>query len=347
MRVLAPVLVAASLAASWPHAARADDSKVERADDLFRAAGALLAKKRYEEACPLLERSYQLDAAAGTLQNLALCRERTGELAKAYELFRRLREVASTSKPPRPDRVRLADDKLAALRGQVAFVTVVFEADDPRAGAAEILLDGAPAPELRAEDGGAVVAGTRRLEVRVDGRTVHTEPLVAAGGARLRVTVPKAEPEPPPEPPPATIAARAPADEHSPSPALPIALVASGGALLAGGLVFGALALSTESRADARCTDTSPGRTASDPSTGFTTGAEFDASGRCYADTEAFREANDLHGRARTFGTVSTILVPLGVVTAAAGAYVWLTRRKDATAAVSLSPRGMLLSGSF
>ena len=53
---------------------------------------------RYAEACPLLEESYQLDPAGGTLLNLALCHEATNRTKTAYDEYRLVLEKARADK---------------------------------------------------------------------------------------------------------------------------------------------------------------------------------------------------------------------------------------------------------
>lgn len=57
------------------------------AERMFREARALIAEGKFPLARPLLEESYRLEPALGTLLNLADCLEKTGELPRALRTF--------------------------------------------------------------------------------------------------------------------------------------------------------------------------------------------------------------------------------------------------------------------
>ena len=103
-RVGAAVLVGAWLALA-PSSARAQDANAE---ELFRRAKALMTANKHAEACPMLEESYRLEKAMGTLLNLALCHEKIGKVASAWVEFRAVEQQARAASPPREDRAKLA-----------------------------------------------------------------------------------------------------------------------------------------------------------------------------------------------------------------------------------------------
>src|SRR5262249_23694305 len=71
-----------ALAVTLAPPARAGDPAT--ADALFNAAKALMARKKWGEACPKVAASYKLDPTLGTLLNLADCHEKQGLLAQAW-----------------------------------------------------------------------------------------------------------------------------------------------------------------------------------------------------------------------------------------------------------------------
>ena len=67
-------------------------------------------------------RSYRLDAAAGTLLNLAVCNEKIGKLASAWGEFR---DAASEARRMnRPDREQLATDRIKVIEPELPFLAV-------------------------------------------------------------------------------------------------------------------------------------------------------------------------------------------------------------------------------
>lgn len=74
-----------------PFSARAGDAAA--ADVLFKQAKALAAEKRFAEACPKFETSYNLDKTVGTLMNLADCHENIGRIATAWSEWNTAYEI--------------------------------------------------------------------------------------------------------------------------------------------------------------------------------------------------------------------------------------------------------------
>ncbi len=75
----------AVFATSWSHAALADSSAL--AEKLFQDGRKSLAEGRVGEACDLFKKSQDAEPSAGTLLNLAACREKNGQLATAYRAY--------------------------------------------------------------------------------------------------------------------------------------------------------------------------------------------------------------------------------------------------------------------
>ena len=90
---------------------------------LFFTARGLMEAGRYAEACSKLGESYRLDAASGTLLNLAVCHESEGRVASAWGEFRQA--LSDARKANRPDREELAKEHIAKLEPELPFLTIV------------------------------------------------------------------------------------------------------------------------------------------------------------------------------------------------------------------------------
>jgi tetratricopeptide (TPR) repeat protein len=93
------------------------------AEMLFFTARGLMEAGRYAEACTKLAESYRLDAASGTLLNLAVCHESEGRVASAWGEFRQA--LSDARKANRPDREELAKNSIAKLEPELPFLTIV------------------------------------------------------------------------------------------------------------------------------------------------------------------------------------------------------------------------------
>ncbi len=80
--------LAVAMVATSAISASADPTRT--ADDTFQRGRALMAEKRYAEACSEFEQSQRLDPQPGTLFNLADCEAQLGKLATAWARYREL-----------------------------------------------------------------------------------------------------------------------------------------------------------------------------------------------------------------------------------------------------------------
>jgi len=140
-RTLATALFLGSLASSGSALAAADPAEV-----LFDRGVQEMEAGRYDEACPPIEQSYQLDPMLGTLFTLAECEAKRGRIATAvtrYEAY--LKEhgkLPRDKKSKQGDRGQTARRQIDLLRPQVPLLTLVLPPaapDDTR-----VLCDGTP-----------------------------------------------------------------------------------------------------------------------------------------------------------------------------------------------------------
>ena len=113
-----------SLAPAVAHAEGADSSA---ADALFREGRQAADAGNYAVACPKFEESYRLDPAPGTLLNLGDCEENRGQLARAWRHFRQLYDRL----PATDDRRPIADARARAVEARAPKLRIVLTATSP------------------------------------------------------------------------------------------------------------------------------------------------------------------------------------------------------------------------
>jgi serine/threonine-protein kinase len=116
------LLAAALLVPFGPARAEYAEDKA-LATALFQEARALMAAKRFAEACPKLAESQRLDPSGGTLLNLALCHEQEGRLASSWSEFNEAAAVAR--RDARRDREQEALSHVRALEPRLSRLTIV------------------------------------------------------------------------------------------------------------------------------------------------------------------------------------------------------------------------------
>jgi hypothetical protein len=112
------------------------------AETLFFTARGLMEAGRYAEACGKLSESYRLDAAPGTLLNLAVCNEKIGKTASAWGEFRD--SLADARRMNRPDREKLATEHIATLEPDLSYLAITVPPLVRVIRGIEILRNGVP-----------------------------------------------------------------------------------------------------------------------------------------------------------------------------------------------------------
>ncbi len=177
--------------------ASADDAATQRAaDDRFQEGKALLAQGEVAAACLKFEQSLTLLRRGGTLLNLAVCREKEGRQATAMRLYQEAVQAAITDK--RPDREKLARERLADVRTKVSWIEIKL-ADGAAVPGLVVRCDEQP---ISAESWGSPLAfdaGTHHIVATAPGYTpFEVSVTLATPGEHRAVTLSPLTPEAPP-----------------------------------------------------------------------------------------------------------------------------------------------------
>jgi hypothetical protein len=153
------------------------------AGEIFLQGRELVKLGRFDEACALFARSYELDPALGTAVNLADCLERQGRLKRAWALF----DVVARNSQNVQSRARLARQRADALQARLAIVIIKLREPAPpglsiRIGDRQVT----PAPEIR----DLIEPRDVELVASVPGRPAFRIMLHAVAGATVSADVP-------------------------------------------------------------------------------------------------------------------------------------------------------------
>ena len=236
--------VAISVAAS---SARADGPPTNEsaADALFTEAKALMMDGEDAAACPKLAESQRLDPGTGTLLMLALCHERTGRIASAWEEYREA--LGRAEKERRTDRAELARRHVASLEARLVRVRVRVADEDPALPGFEVRRDGEPIAPAGWLVPVPLDPGAHVFEAFSQGERLWTTSLsVGNEPGEQEVLVPKLRLPSPPAPAPSALTI-APREHESPrpverEPSHPLRIGAYGAGVLAvAGIVIGSI----------------------------------------------------------------------------------------------------------
>jgi len=99
---------------------RAETSDPSAAEALFRAGRKSFEAGDYASALARFQEAYRLDPTAGTLLNQAICEEKLGRLASAWQSYRKVLEML----PASDERVRMTVSSVHALEKRLSWVTI-------------------------------------------------------------------------------------------------------------------------------------------------------------------------------------------------------------------------------
>ncbi len=300
----ASLIVVAAIAS-----AREARAQAPSADALFQEGLKLFDAGRTHEACERFAQSYHLDAALGTLQNLATCHEQEGRTARAHAEFEDLVEKAARAGPGHKAREVLGRQHAAALAKKLSKIELQLGAGP---NVEEIRIDDAPLARPLWQAPVNLDPGAHTLVFRAAGkREASVSITVATGPSAAPVDVPHLADTPPAAPPP----------RHGVS--LRTIGIVTGGAGALGivlGAVFGGVTFAQKGAASAHCTGQ-------------------------YCDPQGLALMDSAHG----YAAASTTAFVLGIGAAGAGAFlfVWGGREGRADVRVGAAPGGLRVSGAF
>lgn len=304
MRIWVPVVL---LVCSLGSRAVAGDKAA--AEAAFQQGKDLLKAGKINEACTAFEKSQANDPQLGTEYNLASCYEKAGRLASAWAAFRELAQRDQNA-------ARKADSEKHAAALQPRLIKLLISVRAPVAGL-KVTRNGEDVSqsvgiESPVDPGdyeiGAVADGFKPWSVKVSAKQE---------GGTVQVTVPELEKLPVDANPhegndmrplptgPGVGATVSPEGGHKP---LGLYVAAGGGAVIAGGLVFGYLAMSKHSDAKNLC------------------GGSVDM---CTATGDNLATAQSDESSAKSNGTISTVLVGVGAAAVVTGAILYFTSHGD------------------
>jgi hypothetical protein len=225
------------------------------AEALFREGRTLLDRGQIDAACEKLEASNALEASAGTLLNLATCREKQGKTATAWANFVSAERLAQNQN--RPEQAAEAKRRAGELEPQLATLELLVREAAPglvvrRAGQA--------VPAASFNTAVPVDPGTLVIEASAPGyEPARFEVNIGASAERRTLEIPKLRkvaqldataPMGSTANPAGEIGTQVHADTNK---TLPWTIGIVGGATLVAGGVLGALALSSNSKAVSAC----------------------------------------------------------------------------------------------
>lgn len=170
---------------------RAKQTPAGDADQLFEEARELLKNQQYEQACAKFEASYAIEAATGTLINLARCYEQSGKLATAWRYYGVVAKQASASGQDK--RAAFARTRVAALLPRLARLLIRVP-ESSRISGLTVTRDDTLVREL--EWGGVIYVdrGEYRIAAEAPEHRPFTRTVTAEDGREVVIEIPRLSP---------------------------------------------------------------------------------------------------------------------------------------------------------
>lgn len=105
----------------------AQSSDPAAAEALFQKGRDAMDRDDFDTACEMFEESFALDAAAGTVMNLAVCEEKRGQLARSWERWHQALDLLEED----DDRVSYAVLQLESVEARLGYLTIVAKSGAP------------------------------------------------------------------------------------------------------------------------------------------------------------------------------------------------------------------------
>lgn len=162
----------------------------EDAEALFQKGRRLLKDGQYEEACPLLQKSFDLHEGVATEFNLAECEEKLQRFSSAYRHYDHVRIVSATKNDAA--RAEVAGTRAEIAKARAASITVTVRQPAPNE---ELRVDG----ELVVVNGQGKASllldpGPHDLEARADKYLQFVQKFSLTSGAKVSMDVPPLRP---------------------------------------------------------------------------------------------------------------------------------------------------------
>lgn len=294
-------LIPLAVLVSAPAYAAPNAANSSAGQSLFDDGLKLKRAGQYQQALDKFQRSQEVSPSVGALVQIGECYVKLEKLASAWGAYHEGETLAARLNDPRRAEVaKLA----AALVPKLAHVTLTV----PSIEGLSVTRDGTKVDPATYNTEVPIDSGSYVVEATAPNRRPWSGKLEVAPSASVKLTIPDLELAPvvdtaPPKPiePPASSTQRT----------VGIALEIGGGAVLATGLIFGALTMGAWSSAEKTCPD-----------------------GACKTN-DAERTARPDVDRASTFGLVSTLGVIIGAAALAGGVVLHLTAPKNVSVAPS------------